>query len=177
MGRAGWEGWVHFADNQGTDPKHPHKCRSCGKVLPDDAVVARKHLAFHCPSFAESEDLAREAYVLSFIGTKTKLTQQEESAKNTVLKQRAKRPREEGDEYEDGFETDYGDEDEDDGGGGEEGDVGIDVAGGPGGLGGMHVHLGDVLGAFVVVWRALCCCLCFSRVSLTNLAPSNTQKN
>jgi len=57
-------------------------------VLPDDAVVARKHLAFHCSSFAESEVLSREGYVLSFVGTKTKLTQEEESAKNTVLKQR-----------------------------------------------------------------------------------------
>ena len=99
MPRAAWEVWVHFADNSRTDPKHPHKCRSCAKVLPDDAVVARKHLAFHCPSFAESKDLAREAFVLSFVGTKTKLTQEKESAKNTVLKWRAKRPREEGAEY------------------------------------------------------------------------------
>lgn len=102
MGRAGWDGWVHFADNRGTDPKHPHKCRCCGKVMPDDAVVARKHLAFHCPSFAESEVLACEAYILSFVGTKTKLTQQEESATNTFLKRRAKRPREEGAEHEEG---------------------------------------------------------------------------
>ena len=94
MPRAPWEGWAHFSDYSGTDPKHPHKCRSCGKVLPDDAVVARKHLAFHCSSFAESEVLAREGYVLSFVGTKTKLTQEEESAKNTVLKQRGKRPAE-----------------------------------------------------------------------------------
>ena len=94
MPRAPWEGWAHFSDYSGTDPKHPHKCRSCGKVLPDDAVVARKHLAFHCSSFAESEVLSREGYVLSFVGTKTKLTQEEESAKNTVLKQRGKRPAE-----------------------------------------------------------------------------------
>jgi len=94
MPRAPWEGWAHFSDYSGTDPKHPHKCRSCDKVLPDDAVVARKHLAFHCSSFAESEVLAREGYVMSFVGTKTKLTQEEESAKNTVLKHRGKRPAE-----------------------------------------------------------------------------------
>ena len=42
MPRAAWEGWVHFADNSGTDLKHPHKCRSCAKVLPDDAVVTSR---------------------------------------------------------------------------------------------------------------------------------------
>ena len=86
MPRAPWEGWAHFSDYSGTDPKHPHKCRSCGKVLPDDAVVARKHLAFHCSSFAESEVFSREGYVLSFVGTKSKLTHPSACGRGDVCK-------------------------------------------------------------------------------------------
>ena len=91
----GWLGTLRGQRNQSKTPAQV-------LLLRQGAARTRggcAYLAFHCPSFAESEDLAREAFVLSFVGTKTKLTQEKESAKNTVLKRRAKRPREEGAEY------------------------------------------------------------------------------
>lgn len=50
-----WNGWAHFSDNTTADAKKPWKCRCCAKTFPPDATLARKHLAFDCTAFAESE--------------------------------------------------------------------------------------------------------------------------
>jgi hypothetical protein len=94
MPRAAWAGWSYFQDNSGADVKHPRKCKSCGKVLPDDATKARCYLAFHCAAFAEHEPEERDTFALSFAGTNTKLTADEVKQLRAVQSRRRKRPAE-----------------------------------------------------------------------------------
>ena len=94
MPRAAWIGWRNFHDNSGADVKHPRKCKCCSKALPDDATKARCHLAFHCPAFAEREPEERDTYALSFAGSNTKLTADEDKQLRAVLSRRRKRPAE-----------------------------------------------------------------------------------